>query len=46
MNLLTQLIGAAALVATAITVVPQTVRIVRVKSTVGVSPAWAVLGAR
>jgi uncharacterized protein with PQ loop repeat len=38
-------VGAAALVVTATAVVPQTVRMVRVRSTAGVSPTWAMLGA-
>ncbi len=45
MALLTQLTGAGALVVTATSAIPQTVRIVRVRSTAGVSAAWAVLGA-
>jgi uncharacterized protein with PQ loop repeat len=38
-------VGAAALVVTAIAVLPQTVRMIRVGSTAGVSPVWAMLGA-
>lgn len=36
--------GAAALVVTAVAVLPQIARIVRVRSTAGVSPVWAMLG--
>lgn len=39
-----ELVGAAALVGTAVLVVPQTVRMIRVRSTAGVSAVWAMLG--
>lgn len=39
-----ELVGAAALVVTAIAVLPQVLRILRVRSTAGVSPVWAMLG--
>ena len=39
------LLGAVALLVTAIAVIPQTVRLLRVGSTQGVSPTWAMLGA-
>lgn len=45
MNWGVEVVGAAALVVTAIAVLPQTVRMIRVGSTAGVSPVWAMLGA-
>ncbi len=45
MSLIVEGVGAAALAASATAVVPQTVRMVRVQSTAGVSPVWAMLGA-
>ncbi|MBP6997189.1 MAG: hypothetical protein KBB39_13710 [Phycicoccus sp.] len=45
MEWVAELAGAAALVVTVVAVLPQTLRIVRVKSTAGVSPMWAMLGA-
>ena len=45
MSVLIEVIGAAALIVTATAVLPQTVRMVRIRSTEGVSPLWAMLGA-
>ena len=42
---LVKLVGAAALLATAVAILPQARRILRVRSTAGVSPVWAILGA-
>jgi uncharacterized protein with PQ loop repeat len=39
-----EFVGAAAMVVTAVAVLPQLVRILRVRSTAGVSPVWAMLG--
>ncbi len=44
METVTAVVGAAALVVTAVTVIPQTLRILRRGSTAGVSPVWAMLG--
>jgi uncharacterized protein with PQ loop repeat len=41
---LVEVVGAAALVTTAVAVLPQARRIIRVRSTAGVSPVWAILG--
>jgi len=40
-----EVVGAGALVVTATAVIPQTVRMIKVRSTAGVSPVWAMLGA-
>ena len=45
MGIVVQFIGAAALLVTATAVIPQTIRMIRVDSTAGVSPVWAMLGA-
>ncbi len=39
-----EVVGGAALVVTAIAVIPQTARMIRTRSTAGVSPVWAMLG--
>lgn len=44
MAVLVEVVGATALVFTAVAVVPQIVRVARVRSTAGVSPTWAMLG--
>jgi len=45
MTWVVEVVGAAALVVTAIAVIPQTARMIRTRSTAGVSPVWAMLGA-
>lgn len=44
-NWVAEFIGALALVVTSVAVAPQLIRIIRVRSTAGVSPLWAMLGA-